>query len=123
MQLLTLACANARQRPSRLDDSYMKSACRAAVWVVLASVSAHAQATLPERAKRPPESSGLMITRQISPVDLPELAAAAAMIVRVVVNSESPRLSENQLHIDTDYVDPAADLAGGRGQAPGPWPV
>ena len=40
-----------------------------------------------------------MITRQISPADLSSLVAAADVIVRVVVNSESPRLSENQLHI------------------------
>src|SRR4029453_9204041 len=82
---------------------YMKTASRTAVLFVLARLSAHAQATLPERVKRSHESSGLIITRQISPADLSSLAAAAEMIVRVVVNSESPRLSENQLQVDTDY--------------------
>jgi hypothetical protein len=81
----------------------MKFAAVTAFAIVLGSLALVAQATLPERVKRSTGDTGLLITRQISSADLPSLAKAAELIVRVVVNSESSRLSENQLRIETDY--------------------
>jgi hypothetical protein len=83
------------------------------------SLVTSAQMTIPEKVKKAKAGTHIVITRQISPADLPVLVQSSALVARVIVSSGESRLSANQSEIETDYRVSVVDVYRGAASVAG----